>query len=194
MESCHATDVQSKDFILLLLLAGLTSIDQLSDIFDRLSGPYSKGSFDVIERLELGDRRGRALGGDQLFSLRQVAEKLVGLLAFVNSPCVFENEARGLLGHDRVDSLKGREGCNIAPLVRNARRQKETSTTASLSHFVQSNVAHLCRKRLDAGRKMVQQVQILEVALLKLDHRIFVQLVNCLARQENSQAIAQILA
>ena len=124
----------------------------------------------MIERLEFGDRRGRALGGDQLFGLRQVAEELVGLLAFVNSPCVFENEARGLLCHDWVDSFKGRERCNITPLVRNARREEESGTTTSLSHFVQSNVAHLCRERLDAGRKMVQQVQILEVTLLKLDH------------------------
>ena len=67
MKSGHAADVQSKDFILLLLLTGLTSIDQLSNIFDRLSGSNSKGSLNVIKCLELGNRRSGALGGDQLF-------------------------------------------------------------------------------------------------------------------------------
>jgi len=60
MQPRHAPNIKCKDFILLLLFRSRAGIDHSADLFDRLSSSCGQGSFDVLETLELGDRRGTA--------------------------------------------------------------------------------------------------------------------------------------
>ena len=146
------SDLDCKDFILLRLLVSLAQLHLCADLANFVSCTNGQSQLNVIEREELFDSLGRAWGTNKLVQLCEVCKLGHRFLALPNLIHLFKDEAGGLLGHNRISTLKRREGCDIRPPVREARGQEEASSTTRLTHFVHPIVTHLSRKRLDSGR------------------------------------------
>lgn len=91
VEAGHSSDIEGKDFVLLLLVARSTCFHHFADFFDRVDSPHGKGLFDVVNVEELLDRGRVALKTDQLFDLAEVGKEVVRLFALGNLPGVLED-------------------------------------------------------------------------------------------------------